>query len=180
MNKKILILALAAVTIIGGCDQKQQDDAIAQGRVAVNKAGDAVGKAWTATVDEANKLTDGSASRELEAAKSSLESMRDKMSKIKAPTSLDDLKLDSVKEEIGRLQAALTVQNLKADMDARVKDAMQAKENAEKSFDDVKAKLQQADSQYRGLQEKLNQAQKMYDSASDKVKEISDKVRQSM
>jgi chromosome segregation ATPase len=99
------------------------------------------------------------------------------MSKIKAPSTLDGLKLDSVKEEIDRLQAALTLKNLKDQMDTRVSDAMKLKENAEKNYQDVKEKLALADADYQDLQKKLATAQAAYDGTSEKIRETSKRIQ---
>jgi len=99
------------------------------------------------------------------------------MSHMQAPSSLDGLKLDAVKEQIQRLQAALTVRHLKDALDRRVKLAMEMKENAERSVDDVKAKLSQTNAEYQDLQKKLDDAKATYDSASEKVKEADKKLQ---
>ena len=176
--KRILALSsLALLALTAGCDQKDQDNAMAQGRTAMSKAADFASGAWKSACEKANKLTEDSGKPALESAKAQLEAARDKLSKIKTPTSVDDLKLDSVKGQIDRLEAALSVQKLKAEMNARVDDAMKAKDNAVKTVDDAKAKLEAADAQYRGLQRKLDAAQSAYDSASEKVKEASQRIQ---
>jgi chromosome segregation ATPase len=179
MKMKLITSLSVAVLVAGltGCDHKDEDAALAQGRSVFSKAVDLAGGAWKSACDRAQKLSANSGKSTIEAAKSQLEAVQEKMSHIKAPSNLDGLKLDSVKEEIQRLQAALTVKNLKEQMDERVKDAMKLKENAEKSAKDVQDRLAQADAQYQDLNKRLDEAQSAYNSAAAKVKDTTEKIK---
>jgi len=177
LKRNHALSGLLLVALFTGCDKKDQDAALDQSRAVVAKAADFASGAWRSAVEKANKLSANSGTPAIEAAKSQLEAVQKKMTQIKAPSSLDDLKLDSVKDQIERLEAALNVKKLKAEMDARVDDAMKAKDNAQKSIHDVRDKLAQADAEYQDLQKKLHDAQAVYDSASDKVKQTTDKLQ---
>ena len=177
MKQSLSWTAACLIVLATGCEKKDQDAALAQGQVAFSKAKQMAGGFWKSACAEADKLSADSGKSALESAKTQLESARDRLSHIQAPSELDGLKMDSVKEEIQRLQAALTVQNIKEETDRRVKDAMTWKENAEKTVDEVKAKLAQADAEYQDLQKKLHDAQATYDDASTKVKETTQKIQ---
>jgi chromosome segregation ATPase len=179
MKLAIGVVVAAIVFLSAGCDKKDQDAALDQGRFAMSKAADFASGAWKSACDQAHSLSADSGKSAIESAKAQLEGVRKKMSGIKAPTSLDSLKLDSVKEEIARLQAALTIKNLKAQLDERVEIAKKLKDNAEKSYDDVKGKLEHADAEYQDLQKKLSDAQTAYDGASEKIKETTQKLQHS-
>lgn len=169
--------AIALIALAVGCDKKDQDSALEEGKVAVSKATDFASGAWKSACDQASKVSADSGKTAIESAKSQLEAVRDKMSAIKAPAGMDSLRLDSVKAEIERLGAALTVKNLKDQLDSRVKEAMKLKENAEKNYQDASNKLQQADAEYQDLQRKLAAAQAVYDGAVDKAKEAAKRIQ---
>ena len=100
---------LAAAALLAcslACEKKDQDAAMAQGRVFASKAQDMAGSAWKSVSEQAQKLSADSGKSAIGSAKSQLESLRDRMSHTKAPTEIEGLKLDTVKEEIQRLQAA--------------------------------------------------------------------------
>ncbi len=177
MTLKTGLVAATLVVCSIGCDKKEQDSALSQGQAVVSKAADLAGNAWKAASEQANKVSADSGKSAIEAAKVQMEAARDKLSQIKAPSNLDGLKMDSVKEQIQRLQAALTIQHIKEAMDRRVKIVMQMKDNAEKTADDVKAKLAAADKEYKDLQQKLDSAQSTYNSASNKIDEVEKKLQ---
>jgi len=132
MKLQISLLAACCGLIVVGCEQKDQDAALAQGQAVVSKAQTMAGSAWKSVSDEASKLSPDSGKQALESATKQMEGLKDKMSQIKAPTGLDSLKLESVKAEIERLRAALDLQKLKAELDERVVTAKKLKENTEK------------------------------------------------
>ncbi|MDR3689809.1 MAG: hypothetical protein P4L46_10555 [Fimbriimonas sp.] len=175
---KILLLtgATLCLLLLGGCEQKDQDAALAQGRAAVNKATELAGSAWKSATDAASKLSADSGRAALESAKANLVGMQGKLAELKSKSGIDGLKLDAIKDQIKRLDAALNLQKIKSEIDAKVDDAKKAKDNAEKSVDDVKAKLDAADAEYRSLQKKLADAQAAFDDASQKVKDSTKKV----
>jgi chromosome segregation ATPase len=175
-----LAWALSGLVIIGGlagCEKKDQDAALDQGRVVVSRAADLATGAWKSALAQASKLSADSAKPALESAKAQLERAKSKLSEIKMPSGLDHLKLASIQEELSRLEAALNVQKLKSEMDERVDAAMKTKENAEKTIGEVRQTLAKADAEYQDMQKKLKDAQEAYESASAKVKETSQKIQ---
>jgi chromosome segregation ATPase len=176
MNSKIgCFICLTAIVLVG-CEKKDQDAAMAQGQLIASKAQTIAGNAWQSARDAASKLSADSGSAALQSAKSQMEALQGKLSQVKAPTGLDGLKLDSVKEEIQRLEDALNIQKLKTEMDEKVREASNAKENAEKTADDVREELRRADAEYRDLQDKLNRAQSAYNDASQRAQDAAKKV----
>ncbi len=145
MKSKMSLAAIALMALSMGCEKKDQDAAMAQGRMFASKAQDMAGSAWKSVSEQAQKLSADSGKSAIESAKSQLESVRDRMSHIKAPTEIEGLKLDTVKDEIQRLEAALTIKNLKSQMDKRVEDAQKMKDNAQKSVQEIRDKLSQAE-----------------------------------
>ena len=133
----LIVLAIG----VAGCDQKQQDQALAQGKAAMSTAAGFASKAWQSASKQAANINLDSAKPAIESAKSSLESVKTKLSEIKAPTSLDSLKLDSVKDQLQRLEAALNIKKLQKEMDDKVAEAKKVQDNATKSVQDVREKL---------------------------------------
>ncbi len=175
--KGVIVVGLCLIGLAGGCEQKDQDAALAQGKIALNTAEAFAGDAWKSACESANKLTADSGRPALESAANQLQGIESQIKQLKDRSRLDDLKLEDVKRQLQRIQAAMNVQSIRAQIDERVESAKRAKDNAEKSYDDVKAKLDEADREYKGLQQKLGEAQDVLDSATAKVKETSKKVQ---
>ncbi len=154
--KKLLFAALVLAAVVG-CEPKQQDAAMAAGQSAWKKAGES----WDTVYKQAAKLTADSSAAALKAAREQL---------VKAQASLkDNEQVKALQDQIARIDAAIDVQKIKADLEAKVEEAKQAKENATKTVDDIQTKLHQADQAYQSLEAKLADAQKAYDSAAAKI-----------
>ncbi len=155
-----------------GCTDQQRDEVAAQssdlGRQAVSKVASVAEEAWKRAQDQASKLDSHSAADALQSAKDQLERAKDNLQPGK--------RLEEAKAEIERLRAALDVHKLQKEMDDKVAEAQRLKENAGKSLDDVRQKLDEADQTYRDLKNRLDGAESAYDSATTKVDEIKKQI----
>ena len=166
--KKILLGALAILMVIGffRLSRKEQDQVIQTGQSAAGAAGKMIGSGYELVAEQAKALSPDSTEAQLEKAKKDLE---DAKAKAKGKNESDP-HIKEIQAQIDRLQSAITVKSLKQQIDDKVTSAAKAKENTEKTIDQVKDSLHKMDEGFRSLQQKLEDAQKAFSEADKKLR----------
>lgn len=166
--RKIIFAGLAVLMIIGffRLSRKDQGEVLETSQRAAGVAGKMIGSGYELLTEKARGLDPNSTETQLRDAKRDLE-----VEKAKAQGSGKSAeKVKEIQTQIDRLQSALEVRDLKNQIDARISEAAKAKENAEKTTDQVKEALHRMDAGFRALQDKLDEAQHAFTEADHKLK----------
>ncbi len=170
---KKLILLVAIVAAIYGyykLSPREQQHVIETGKSAADVTGKVFTSAYNGVLERVRDLDAQSSKDDLHRAEKDLETAKAKAKKGEANKET----IDHLQAELDRIRAAVNVQEIKKQIDERVAIAAKAKENAERSLDEVKDRLHKADGPFRLLQARLVEAQKAYDAAASRFKSKSD------
>lgn len=157
-----------------GCQQAVDEVQNAGNRVARN-AQHAFSESMNQIQHEADQASDKSSKESLDALKTKLEQAKETISNAKVP---DQLKLDSIKAQLEKVDAAAEVRAIREKLDKKVHEAMELKDNAGKTYNDVRSKLEEADRSFRQLSDKLDDAKSTYSAAEKTVKETVAKAKE--